>query len=218
MPRSALQAYQQAVAAPDETARQAALRQHVQSLRGRLKNLASKDYSRLEGLHSLDFVLLFVPLEAAFCRRTGAGWGAFPGGFRAAYRHRQSDYAAGYSAGDRQPVAPGTSGAECPGDRRARAGWLYDKFTLFVADLDEIGTRLQQLDKAYARARNKLVDGRGNLVRRAEQLRELGARTSKQLPAELLSEAGGFPCAWTTRGVERGSVTLPQVMADQRPQ
>jgi hypothetical protein len=70
-----------------------------------------------------------------------------------------------------------------------RAGWLYDKFVLFIQDLDEVGNRLQQLDKAYSSARNKLTDGRGNLVSRSEQLKLLGARASKSLPADLLERA-----------------------------
>ena len=70
-----------------------------------------------------------------------------------------------------------------------RAGWLYDKFVLFIQDLDEVGNRLQQLDKAYAAARNKLTDGRGNLVSRSEQLKWLGARASKSLPPDLLERA-----------------------------
>lgn len=57
-----LTAYQQFVAGNDENA----LKQHVQSLRNHVKGLSSKDYNRLDGLHSLDFVLLFVPIEAAF--------------------------------------------------------------------------------------------------------------------------------------------------------
>lgn len=74
-----------------------------------------------------------------------------------------------------------------------RAGALYDKFVAFVGDLDEVGSRLQQLDKAYAAARNKLTEGRGNLVSRAEGLKQLGARASKSLPAEMLERAGGEP-------------------------
>lgn len=70
---------------------------------------------------------------------------------------------------------------------------MYDKFVAFVGDLDEVGSRLQQLDKAYAAARNKLTEGRGNLVSRAENLKLLGARASKSLPAELLERAGGEP-------------------------
>ena len=71
-----------------------------------------------------------------------------------------------------------------------RAGALYDKFAAFIQDLDEIGSRLQQLDKAYLGARNKLTDGRGNLVSRAEQLKLLGARASKRLPTDWLERAG----------------------------
>lgn len=74
-----------------------------------------------------------------------------------------------------------------------RAGQLYDKFVAFIADLDEMGSRLQQLDKAYAGARNKLVEGRGNLIGRAENLKLLGARASKSLPAELLERAADLP-------------------------
>ena len=54
-------------------------------------------------------------------------------------------------------------------------------------------SRLQQLDKAYASARNKLVDGRGNLIGRVENLKLLGARASKSLPNELLERAAGLP-------------------------
>ena len=56
-----------------------------------------------------------------------------------------------------------------------------------------MGSRLQQLDKAYAAARNKLVEGRGNLVSRAENIKLLGARASKSLPGELLERAAGLP-------------------------
>ncbi|VVQ04303.1 hypothetical protein PS906_05309 [Pseudomonas fluorescens] len=67
-----------------------------------------------------------------------------------------------------------------------RAGWLYDKFVLFIQDLDEVGNRLQQLDKAYSSARNKLTEGRGNLVSRSEPLKLLLARAIKRLPIDLL--------------------------------
>lgn len=62
-----------------------------------------------------------------------------------------------------------------------------------MEDLGEMGSRLQQLDKAYAAARNKLVDGRGNLVSRVEHIKLLGARASKSLPTDLLERAAGLP-------------------------
>lgn len=183
-----LVAWQQHVSASEPDVAQNALKQHVQSLRAHIKGLAGKDYSRLEGLHSLDFVLLFVPIEAAFA----AALQHEPGLFQEAF--------------DKQivVVSPTTLLATLKvvdslwkQERQSqnareiaeRAGWLYDKFVLFVQDLDEVGSRLQQLDKAYANARNKLVEGRGNLVSRSEQLKLLGARASKSLPADLVDRA-----------------------------
>ncbi|WP_177409124.1 MULTISPECIES: DNA recombination protein RmuC [unclassified Pseudomonas] len=183
-----LTAYQQYVGCDDPQVAQAALKQHVLSLRNHVKGLAGKDYKRLEGLHSLDFVLLFVPVEGAF----SAALQAEPNLFQEAF--------------DRQIVivSPTTLLATLrvidslwKQERQSqnareiaeRAGWLYDKFVLFIQDLDEVGNRLQQLDKAYAAARNKLTEGRGNLISRSEQLKLLGARASKSLPADLLERA-----------------------------
>ncbi|WP_434773585.1 DNA recombination protein RmuC [Pseudomonas entomophila] len=183
-----LTAYQQFVSDPDGERAQAALKQHVQSLRTHVKGLSGKDYNRLEGLHSLDFVLLFVPIEAAF----SAALQAEPNLFQEAF--------------DRQIVivSPTTLLAtlrvidslwkqerqtQNAREIAERAGWLYDKFVLFIQDLDELGNRLQQVDKAYAAARNKLCEGRGNLVSRSEQLKLLGARASKSLPSDLLERA-----------------------------
>ncbi|WP_420827001.1 DNA recombination protein RmuC [Aquipseudomonas campi] len=187
-----LTAYQALVAAEDEDSRATALKQHVLSLRSHLKGLSVKDYQRLEGLHSLDFVLLFVPIEAAFA----AALQADPGLFQEAYEQHIVI------------VSPTTLLATLRvidslwrQERQSqnaieiakRAGDLYDKFVAFIGDLDEVGSRLQQLDKAYAAARNKLCEGRGNLINRVENLKLLGARASKSLPTELLERAAGVP-------------------------
>ena len=181
-----LTAYQQYVAAEDDAIGQIAIKQHVLSLRNHVKGLAGKDYKRLDGLHSLDFVLLFVPIEAAF----SAALQAEPTLFQEAF--------------DRNIVivSPTTLLAtlrvidslwkqerQSQNAREIAERWLYDKFVLFIQDLDEVGNRLQQLDKAYSSARNKLTEGRGNLVSRSEQLKLLGARASKSLPADLLERA-----------------------------
>ncbi|AMB85911.1 recombinase RmuC [Pseudomonas agarici] len=183
-----LTAYQQYVGADDEMIGQAALKQHVLSLRNHVKGLAGKDYKRLEGLHSLDFVLLFVPIEAAFAAALQAEPNLFQEAFDrnivivspttllATLRVIDSLWKQERQSQNAREIAE-------------RAGWLYDKFVLFIQDLDEIGGRLQQLDKAYAAARNKLTEGRGNLISRSEQLRLLGARASKSLPADLLERA-----------------------------
>jgi DNA recombination protein RmuC len=183
-----LTAYQQYVAAEDDAIGQLALKQHVVSLRAHVKGLAGKDYKRLDGLHSLDFVLLFVPIEAAFSAALQAEPTLFQEAFDrnivivspttllATLRVIDSLWKQERQSQNAREIAE-------------RAGWLYDKFVLFIQDLDEIGNRLQQLDKAYSAARNKLTEGRGNLISRSEQLKLLGARASKSLPTELLERA-----------------------------
>ncbi|KAF1054388.1 MAG: hypothetical protein GAK43_00905 [Stenotrophomonas maltophilia] len=185
-----LTAYQQYVASDDELLRQQALKQHVQSLRSHVKGLSDKDYRRLEGLHSLDFVLLFMPIEAAFSAALQAEPGLFQEAFErnivivspttllATLRVIDSLWRQERQTQNAREIAE-------------RAGSLYDKFVLFVQDLDEVGSRLQQLDKAYAAARNKLCEGRGNLISRAEQVKLLGARASKSLPGDWLERALG---------------------------
>ena len=179
-------------AATDEATRQLALKQHVLSLRSHLKGLSLKDYQHLDGLHSLDFVLLFVPIEAAFAAALQADPGLFQEAFDqhivivspttllATLRVIDSLWRQERQSQNAREIAE-------------RAGALYDKFVAFIQDLDEVGMRLQQLDKAYSGARNKLVDGRGNLISRAENLKLLGARASKSLPPELLERAAGLP-------------------------
>lgn len=187
-----LTAYQALVASDDEAGRGVALKQHVLSLRSHLKGLSVKDYQRLEGLHSLDFVLLFVPIEAAFA----AALQGDPGLFQEAYaQHIVIVSPTTLLATLRVIDSLWRQERQSLNAREIaeRAGALYDKFVAFVGDLDEVGSRLQQLDKAYAAARNKLTEGRGNLVSRAESLKQLGARASKSLPAELLERAGGEP-------------------------
>lgn len=184
-----LTAYQALTCAEDETSRALALKQHVLSLRNHLKGLSHKDYQRLEGLQSLDFVLLFVPIEAAFA----AALQADPELFQDAYsKHIVIVSPTTLLATLRVIDSLWRQERQSQNAREIaeRAGALYDKFAAFIQDLDEIGNRLQQLDKAYIGARNKLTDGRGNLVGRAEQLKLLGARASKRLPADWLERAG----------------------------
>lgn len=183
-----LTAYQQYVAADDAAIGQVALKQHVLSLRNHVKGLSDKDYKRLEGLHSLDFVLLFVPIEGAF----SAALQAEPNLFQEAFdRHIVIVSPTTLLATLRVIESLWKQERQTQNAREIaeRAGWLYDKFVLFIQDLDEVGNRLQQLDKAYSAARNKLTEGRGNLVSRSEQLKLLGARASKSLPADLLERA-----------------------------
>ena len=77
---------------------------------------------------------------------------------------------------------------------RRKAGGLYDKFVGFVDGLQEVGRQLDRARDAYRKAHDRLVTGKGNLVRRTEELRTLGAKAGKELPADMIewsrTEAG----------------------------
>ena len=88
-----------------------------------------------------------------------------------------------------------------------RAGRLHDKVVSFVEAMDGIGEGLARAQRSYATARDRLVDGRGNLIRQADQLRSMGAPVRKTLPAELLDRAGEPTSDDTTELAHPGSAT-----------
>ena len=180
-----LTAYERYCSSDDGAEREAALSQHLLSVRNHVKQLAQKDYQKLDGVRSLDFVLLFIPVEAAFAEATTHDPSLFSDAFEknimlvapstllATLRTIQNIWRYEQQNQNAQEIAD-------------RAGALYDKFVNFVGDLELIGSRLDSVQTAYQDAHNKLASGRGNLVRRAEVMKELGAKTSKSLPANLV--------------------------------
>jgi len=184
-----LKAYEAWCSEQDADKRQALLQQHVQSVRQHVKSLGSKDYQNLHSLNSLDFVLLFMPVEAAFSVAVQQDAELFSQAFdqniilvgpstllatlrtiQNIWRHEQQNQNAIEIA--------------------SAAGALYDKFVAFVGDLEEIGLRIESTRKSYDKAHNKLSSGKGNLVARIETLKKLGARASKKHAAQLLAKSG----------------------------
>lgn len=183
--------YQRACEAVDEAEREQHFARHGAALRSHVKQLGEKDYSRLEGLTSPELVLMFVPVEAAFLE---------------ALRRDPQLYAYAF---ERKIILVGPSNllaslklvaqiwrtehqnanAKAISDR---AAVLYDKFVGFADDLGKVGDALRRANELHASAIGKLSQGRGNLVRQAEMLRELGVAPSKRLPASLqdLTDAG----------------------------
>ncbi len=164
------------------------LRQHVQSVRNHIRGLGKKQYQDLKGLSSLDFVLLFIPVEGAFGAAIQADAELFneafeqnivlvsPSTLLATLRTIHNIWRYEYQSLNSQEIA-------------RQAGNLYDKFVAFVADLQEVGQRLGGAQQAWDRAYNKLTEGKGNLVRRVENLKALGARTSKRMDEDLVAQA-----------------------------
>lgn len=184
-----LTGYEKYYTAEDDTERQVALREHLLSVRTHIKGLSEKKYQNLYQLKSLDFVLLFIPIEPAFALSV------------------QQDAQLFHDAFEKNIVivSPSTLLATLRTvssiwrqenhNRNAveiarKAGDLYDKFDGFVKDMIGLGTKLDQSKKDYESAMNKLSTGKGNIVKRVQELKDMGAIASKSLPQNLLDRAG----------------------------
>ena len=183
-----LTAYERFCSADDEAEREAALRQHVLSMTNHFKELAGRDYQDLEGVRTLDFVLMFVPIEAAFAAAATADQSLFsdalarniaivtPTTLLVTLRTIQTTWRYEHQNQNAQEIAN-------------RAGALYDKFVGFAEDLEDVGKKIDNAKSSWESARNKLTSGRGNLVKRADDMKALGIKTSKSLPDKLVDDA-----------------------------
>ena len=184
-----LDAYTDAVNAANDADRTNAVKRHVASMRNHVAGLASKGYQRLPSLETLDFVLMFVPIEPAFFEAMRADdtlW---------ADAYRQKVLLVGpttllFVIRIVDNLWQQEVQARNVQDVMDRGASLYDKFVNFVSDLEAIGTNLRKADQCYSGAMKKLSEGPGNLVRQVEMLKQLGVRTAKSLPPSLLDRAG----------------------------
>ena len=182
-----LKAYAQAARAEHAEAEDQHLREHVDSLKKHVTSLAAKEYHLLEGVNSLDFVILFLPadgaLQVAIARDPELlTWAmarkivlASPSTLLAILRTVNHLWRQEEQARNSLAIAK-------------QAGNLYDKLVGLIEAFEEIGSRLQQTRDAWETARKRLVAGRGNLISRAETLKELGVQSSKTLPPSLVTE------------------------------
>ena len=176
--------YERYFHASDEDIKQQCLRQHLLSMRAHVKGLSGKDYESLEGVNSLDFVLIFVPIESAFMLALDHD----PEMMRDAYDRGIILVSPSTLMVTLRTIknlwryADQNRNAQLIADK---AGALYDQFVSYVEALDEVGKHLDKSKDAWENARKRLTSGRGNLVRRAEELKKLGAKTKKNLPDDL---------------------------------
>ncbi len=183
-----LTAYEIHANAETEVERETALKRHLESVRTHIKGLSEKNYQQLYGLKSLDFVLMFIPIEPAFMLAIShdselwhEAWKknillVSPSTLLFVVRTVAHLWRQEQQNRNAQDIA--NRGAE-----------LYDKLAGFVEDLDTLGTRLKQAQQAFDGAYGKFASGRGNVIRQAEMLKELGIKSSKQLPQDLIDRA-----------------------------
>ncbi len=185
-----LKDYEAYYSAEDPAEKETALKAHVEALRTHMRNLTSKSYEDLAGIRSLDFVLMFVPIEAAFLAAVERDRGLFSEAFEknimvvspstllVTLRTIENIWRTEYQNRHAIEIAK-------------KAGALYDKFVGFVEALNEVGAQLDKARAAHRMAADRLVNGRGNLIRRTDELRALGVKTSKELPPNLIEQSQG---------------------------
>ena len=183
-----LTAYEAYYNADDEAHKKIALKKHIDSIRNHFNELSGKNYPSLYGINAPDHVLMFVPIEPALML---------------ALHQDQRIY---LDALDKNIVLLSTSTLLATLSTIAsiwkqedqkrnvleiakEGGLLYDKFEGFISDLLTVGNSLKNSQESYEKAMNKLVEGRGNIIKKVENLKSLGAKTKKSLPQKIVDRA-----------------------------
>jgi len=185
-----LVAYEAFTSEEMEEKREVHLKQHVESIKNHVKSLSEKNYQNASLFDTPDFVLLFMPIESAFSIAI------------------QSDISLFNYAWEKKIVivSPTTLLATLTTiasiwkhekqtqnaiEIARQGGALYDKFVGFLKNIEELGIQIGRVNKTYEDARNKLSEGRGNLLRQVENLKVLGAKTTKSIPEHYLNNNSG---------------------------
>lgn len=179
-----LVAYDAFIRATNEEERSHALKQHLISIHGHIKGLGGKRYEQLSGVKTLDFVLLFMPIEGAFLLALEQDNTFFktayeqnivvvsPSTLLVTLRTIEHIWRSEYQERNAKAIA---ESAEA----------LYEKLVAFVEDMEKIGEQIGRTQKSYEGAMNKLSTGKGNLIRRVESMRKLGLKPKKMLPSSV---------------------------------
>ncbi|MGN2671862.1 DNA recombination protein RmuC [Aliivibrio fischeri] len=183
-----LVAYERFFNSEDFNQKEHALDEHLMAIRAHLRGLSKKDYHKLNGLRSLDYVLMFIPVEPAFQVAIEADPSLISDAMEQniiivspttllvalrtisnLWRNERQNQNAKIIAG--------------------RASKLYDKMRLFVDDMEAVGGALDKANQSYQGAMNKLASGRGNLIRQAESFKELGVEVKRDINRRLIDQS-----------------------------
>ena len=183
-----LVAYERYMSSENESEKQGYLKEHIASVRKHIKDLSSKNYQQLYNVSGLDFVLLFMPVEPAFGLAIQYDDQLFmeayeknivivsPSTLIATLRTIASIWRQEYQNRNAIEIA-------------RQSGSLYDKFKSFTDDLIKVGDGIKTTRKNYELAMNKLTEGKDNLIRKTERIKELGAKASKAIDQRLLDRS-----------------------------
>lgn len=220
-----LVAYERYYNAEESVTREAALQEHIASVRHHIRLLGRKDYQQLPGLRSLDYVLMFIPVEPAFLlaidRQPELITEALknnimlvsPTTLLVALRTIANLWRYEHQSRNAQQIAE-------------RASRLYDKMRLFVDDIASIGQGLDKAQDNYRQAMKKLTTGRGNLLSQVESFRELGVEIKREINPDLIEQATAQqemfnpnePVTAVDRSLYNGASDAPDEMTGPRSQ
>ena len=186
--KMALTAYERYYNAEDDVMRQQALKEHISSIKNHIKQLTSKNYHDLHGIKSLDYTLMFIPVEPAFNVAIEHDNELIqlaldknimlvsPTNLMVALKTINNMWRVEYQNQNAQDIAN-------------KAGAIYDKLVNFVDDMKKLGNHLQRAEGSYGDAMKKLIEGRGTLIRKAEDMKGLRISNNKSLPSELIEKS-----------------------------
>ncbi len=191
--KMALVAYERYFNAETDAERNRALNAHLTALRAHIKGLSMKDYHKLKGIQSLDYVLMFIPVEPAFQVAIQADPSLIkdameqniilvsPTTLLVALRTIDNLWRNERQNENAKLIAQ-------------RATKLYDKLRLFIDDMEGLGGALDRANQTYQGAMNKLATGRGNVIRQAESFRQLGVEIKRPISSDLaqLAQSDAF--------------------------
>ncbi|NCH89895.1 DNA recombination protein RmuC [Cronobacter dublinensis] len=183
-----LVAYERYFNAEDDYSRDLAINEHIAAIRNHIRLLGRKDYQQLPGLRTLDYVLMFIPVEPAFLLAIDKQPELIsealknnimlvsPTTLLVALRTISNLWRYEHQSRNAQQIA----------DRASR---LYDKMRLFVDDMSAIGQNLDKASDSYRQAMKKLATGRGNLLAQAEAFRGMGVEVKREINPDLVEQA-----------------------------
>jgi DNA recombination protein RmuC len=181
-----LLAYESFVAADSPEEKDKFIRQHIDSIRNHVRLLSEKNYQSTDDFITPDFILLFLPIESAFSAAIQADSGLFgfawerkivivsPTTLLATLKTVESIWRQEKQTQNALDIAQ-------------QGGALYDKFVSFIEDIEKLGNQITTVTRTFEDAQKKLYTGKGNIIGRAQKLKDLGARTSKHLPDKFLN-------------------------------
>ena len=183
-----LTAYVEYYNAEDEITEQQAIKRHLDSIKRHYIELSDKDYPNLYGINTPDHVLMFIPNEPALMLALNED--------KNLYLNALEKNIVLVSASTLLATLSTVASIWKQEDQKRNAleiakegGLLYDKFEGFVQDLIKVGKSLKSSKDSYEDAMNKLTEGKGNIIKKIENLKDLGAKTKKNLPQNIIDRA-----------------------------